>query len=169
MSITYKRSGKHIDFTILYAGTGQTAFLEIISDRNHSISRMSDVSLADPNPIPGNQRYPQDVDNWYPVVDIQTEPRIYAKVWLDETYNQPLYFNSYMNPQPFIPDEDHSVSIDAKWLVDWENGLYLLSKTAKVEKFAIIKEIPMLPTISRKMHISIDTITEDWGGTINAY
>jgi hypothetical protein len=73
-----------------------------------------------------------------------------------------------MNPAPIVL-KDHTGRIDGKWLTDWENGLYLLSKSARVDQFAIYKEVPALPTVSRKIGTKLVTLTGDWGGTINSY
>jgi hypothetical protein len=93
---------------------------------------------------------------------------MYAKAVISSDYNKEFYFNSYMNPAPIVPEE-HIGTIDGKWLSDWENGLYLLSKTAELKQFALYKEVPALPTVSCKIGTTLTALTADWGGTINSY
>jgi hypothetical protein len=168
MSFTYIRKGRQMYLESVFPVVPQKVFYEIISDRNNVISRMSDISPLDPDQTPGPDRYPQNVDNWFPVVDIQINAGMFAEVTVSDDYNQNIYFNSYMNREP-IALKDHVGHIEGKWLTEWENGLYLLNKKSLVTHFAMYKEVPVLPTISMKLNTTITTISEDWGGRIRSW
>jgi len=168
MAFTYFRRGKEIYLESVFPVVPRGAFYEIISSRNTKISRFSDVSPYDPDRTPGPDRYPENVDTWFPIVDIEIESGMYARAKVSSNYNNVFYFNSFMNFEPVTP-VDTVGTIDGKWLLHWENSLYMLDKKAEVTSFAIYKDVPVIPTISQRINTMITALTEDWEGTIRSW
>jgi hypothetical protein len=168
MSFTYFRRGKLIYLESIFPIVPKKAYYEIISFRNEVISRYSGISLYDPDRTPGPDRYPENVDTWFPVVDIEIDPGMYAQATVSDDYTDVFYFNSFMNFEPVKP-ENKTGTIDGRWLLHWENSLYMLSKTSTVTRFGIYKEVPVIPTISRRLNTTVTALTEDWGGTIRSW
>ena len=168
MSFTYERYGMEITVKGILPECAESVTLKIKSDRNLRISRISDISKDDPDRTPGVDRYPEDVDMWFPVVDIAIEPSMYAQARINRYNRKVVYFNSYMNSKLF-PVENEIVTINAQYLCNWENGLFMHSKQASAEEFAIYKDIPVLPTISHTVIINFSTLVDDWGGILVVY
>lgn len=166
MPITIKKSLKPNTFlieTILPENYRKIRF-EIQSDRNFNISSFTDVSPLDPDPTPGKDRYPNDSNVWFPVVDVKLEALMYAKAYVtDVAY---CHMNSFFNfDQTTVRNGEATFTNNQ--LTNWENGLFIPSKEARVEKFSIIKEFFAAPTINQRVHCEFETLTKDWGGKVS--
>jgi len=166
MSILVKKSLKPNTFlveTVLPKNYRKIRF-EIISDRNFSISSLTDISPLDPDKTLGKDRYPKDINVWFPVVDIKLESLMYGKAYItDVEYCQ---INSYFNFEKTSVENGEAVFTNNQ-LANWENGLFVPSKEAHVEKFSIIKEFFAAPTINRRVQCEFEVLTKDWGGKIS--
>ena len=165
MAMTYSRK-KHGNIFSIQATLPENylkAKIEITSDRNNVISKFSDVSPMDPDKTPGKVRYPADIDIWFPVTDVRLETGMCGVAQISGAdYCQ---INSYFNPErtPVINGE---ALFPAAVLSDWENGLFLPSKAAQVERFSVVKTFFAAPTIGRTVFAEFEAIAEDWGGII---
>lgn len=133
------------------------------SDRNERISSLTDVSPQDPDQTPGTERYPKDINIWFPVVDLKLEPTMYAKAGITGVGS--CQINSYFNPEKTKVENGEALFAPSV-LSDWENGLLVPAKHARVNSFAIIKEIPAVPTISRLAYCEFKPFDQVWGGRI---
>ena len=136
----------------------------VISDRNYNISSLTDVALNDFDKTNGADRYKNDSNVWFPVVDICLEPLIHAEAKISNSdYCQ---INAYFNHEKTAIENGVAIFPNCV-LTDWENGLYIPNKSAKLESFAIVKEFFPSPTISRKVFCDFELLTDYWGGTIS--
>ena len=136
--------------------------LEIRSDRNRAISRMSDVARDDPEP-PENA---PEAENWFPVVDICVDAQVSAELRLSGSRATKGVFNSYLDKTPVDIGEKPS-AIPGSRLLDWENTLYVPSCDADAHlDFALIRTMPHVPSVSLKAWAQLELLTPDWGGDI---
>lgn len=140
--------------------------LEIHSDRNKKVSKLTDVSPNNPkgfNPLmdPGK-------DMWFPVIDIELIDGLQAVAELDAVAQSGHYswnsnfWSNYQGLQDELVFEDH--------LEHWENHLYVESETARLKKFFLRKTIPVEAFIStKKFRYEVKTLSSDWSGEIKAF
>jgi Highly conserved protein containing a thioredoxin domain len=136
---------------------------EIISDRNYEISSLTDISPFDPDRTPGADRYPNDINIWFPVVDIKMEALMYARAFISNV--EYCQINSYFNLDT-TPVQNGEAIFESSRLSNWENGLFVPSKSASVERFSIIKEFYAAPTINRRVLCEFEPLVDDWAGVI---
>ena len=139
---------------------------EFYSDRNEKISSLTDVSPMDPDQRPGSGRYPKDMNIWFPVVDLELEPTMYAKAGI--TGAEYCQINSFFNPEQ-SPIEHGEAVFSPAVLSDWENGLFVPAKHAGVHSFVIVKELFAVPTISRTVFCEFRPFESQWGGRIEVF
>lgn len=142
------------------------ARFELVSDRNRSISSLTDISPFDPVQTPGKECDSMAANVWFPVVDIRLEPGMYGKAWI--TGASECRINSYFNGESGKVEAGETI-FSAGVLSEWENGLFVKGKEAVVHSFAVVKEFYAVPTISRKIVCEFKPLDEDWGGSIQVF
>ena len=135
------------------------------SDRNERISRLSDISTYDPVYGQNNEKQEEGKDVWFPVVDIQIEPSMYAEAEIEGADS--CLLNGYLNSEK-TRIEDGRALFPAAILTDWENGLFLKRK-ARVSSFAIVKECVAIPSVSRRAVCEFFPLSDEWGGEVQVF
>lgn len=156
------KSGNRVEIDGLLSETCAHWALEIRSDRNRTISRMSDVAPSNPEP----PAVMPDVENWFPVVDIAVDAQTCAELRLSETSALRGVFNSYLDKTPVEFCANPSV-IQGSRLLEWENVLYVPSWDVDAQlDFALIRTMAHIPSVSLKAWAQFDVLTPDWAGEI---
>ena len=161
-----QQNGRSVHLSFPVPDGADEIILEIHSDRNQKVSKLTDVSPNNPkgfNPLmdPGK-------DMWFPVIDIELIDGLQAVAELDAVAQSGHYsWNSnfwpnYQRLQDELVFEDH--------LEHWENHLYGESETARLKKFFLRKTIPVEAFIStKKFQYEVKTLSSDWSGEIKAF
>lgn len=139
------------------------ARFEFISDRNKKITSLMDVSPFDPDRTPGETRWEKNSNIWFPVVDLELEPGMYAKVRIDGA--DYCRINSYFNFDTTKVTAGQA-RFDPECLSHWENGLYLPDKDAKARDFSIVREFYAAPSISHRAFCEVQPLDCEWGGNV---
>lgn len=155
-----------LTFEAVFPEAYRKARFEFLSDRNDKISRITDVSPFDPDRTPGERRYEKNSDIWFPIVDLELEPGMYAKAVIEGADS--CRINSYYNFEDTKVVAGQAV-FGAECLSHWENGLYLPDKAAAVKEFAIVREFYASPSISRSAFCEVKPLDCEWGGTLKVW
>ncbi len=158
-SISYVRTGNRIELV------GEISFegpleMEIRSQRNHRVSRLSDRVPGD-QPAPGSPASGREI--WFPVVDIELSPDLEAVAEFDgvSTFDRASWNgNFWRNSVPLRPRNVFSDKIE-----HWENGLYVESSTAELREFYLRKTIPD----GAGQWPAFRSLTDDWAGNVRLF
>ncbi len=137
--------------------------IQIRSDRNTRITKITDVSNEHPepqtvlpNPMPNKQI-------WYPVVDFVRNPGMKGYIILDSmatvsAWNQHFFKKSEQNKK--------KINLEADRLEDWENSLYIEPRARQIKDFYIQQTVQPL---NGALNYHFTPLSEDWKGTITLH
>ena len=159
------KQGKYLRVTGVIPENIHEVEIRLFSTRNNVISKMTDVSPANPNAndeARRNQGSARDV--WYPVVDVELEPGMEGVASFNvkgeaETIVNGPYFR---NRQPVTPE----MVIPANKLEYWENSVFVEPLTAHLRGFYLRQRLPI---ITQQLDHCFNLLSEQWGGKIALY
>ncbi|WP_159523055.1 glycoside hydrolase family protein [Sunxiuqinia indica] len=138
--------------------------LEIHSDRNKDVSKLTDVS---PDNTRGeNQGMVHGKDMWFPVIDLQLKENLHAVAIVANVSDGDHYswnsnfWNSYAELRDTLVFANH--------LEHWENHIYVESETAELKSF-YLQEIVELSGSGNHFDYQLTTLSPVWSGTIKIY
>ncbi len=141
----------------------QDVKIQIRSDRNTRITKITDISTEHPepqtvlpNPIPNKQI-------WYPVVDIVRNPGMKGHITLDSiatvsAWNQHFFKKSEPSKK--------KLNFEADRLEDWENSLYIEPRARQIKDFYIQQ---IVQPLNGSLNYHFTPLCEDWKGTITVH
>ncbi len=142
--------------------------IELYSDRNHLISRLSDVSNLNPKAevIREQQKVRDNGDVWFPVVDVEITCDMHAKVKLSDSDG--FYaINGYSDCE--MKKCQDELILPAEKLEHWENNLFLTSPDITVSSFCIVKRVRMLPHTQCKITTAFTPLGTEFSGKAVGY
>ncbi len=138
--------------------------LEIHSDRNKDVSKLTDVS---PDNTRGeNQGMVHGKDMWFPVIDVQLKDHLHAVAIVayvgeaDHYSWNSNFWNSYEELKDTLVFTNH--------LEHWENHIYVESETASLESF-YLQDVIDITKVNSKFDYQLTALSPVWSGTINVY
>lgn len=160
-----RKQGKYLWISGIVPENIHEVEIWIYSTRNDVISKMTDVSPANPNAddeAKRNQEHDRDV--WYPIVDVNLEPGMEGVASFDvkgeaETIMNGPYFR---NRQPVTPE----MVIPANKLEYWENSVFVEPLTAYLSGFYLRQRLPI---ITQRLEHCFKLLSEQWSGKIALY
>ena len=132
--VSWNQEGTGITLHANLAAHVQDVKIQIRSDRNTRITKITDISSEHPepqtvlpNPIPNKEI-------WYPVVDFVRTPGMKGHILLDSMANI-----SAWNQHFFKKAEHHTnkITLEADRLEDWENSLYIEPRARQIKDFYV--------------------------------
>ena len=135
--ISWGQDGAGITIHSSLGANVQDIKIQIRSDRNTRITKITDISTEHPepqtvlpNPIPNKQI-------WYPVVDFVRNPGMKGHIILDSiasvsAWNQHFFKKSEQNKK--------KINLEADRLEDWENSLYIEPRARQLKDFYIVEK-----------------------------
>ena len=161
--VSWSPDGSGITFHANLNPKVQDVKIQIRSDRNTRITKITDISTEHPepqtvlpNPIPNKQI-------WYPVVDIVRNPGMKGHITLDSiatvsAWNQHFYKKSEPNKK--------KLNFEADRLEDWENSLYIEPRARRIKDFYIQQ---IVQPLNGSLNYHFTPLSEDWKGTITVH
>jgi hypothetical protein len=161
--VSWSPDGAGITFHANLNPNVQEVKIQIRSDRNTRITKITDISTEHPepqtvlpNPIPNKQI-------WYPVVDIVRNPGMKGHIILDSmatvsAWNQHFYKKSELNKK--------KLNFEADRLEDWENSLYIEPRARQIKDFYIQQ---IVQPLNGSLNYHFTPLSEDWKGTITVH
>ena len=161
--ISWGQDGSGITFHASLGASVQDVKIQIRSDRNARITKITDISIEHPepqtvlpNPIPNKQI-------WYPVVDIVRNPGMKGHIMLDSiatvsAWNQHFFKKSEQNKK--------KINLEADRLEDWENSLYIEPRARQIKDFYIQQ---IVQPLNGSLTYHFTPLCEDWKGTITVH
>jgi rhamnogalacturonyl hydrolase YesR len=138
----------------------QDVKIQIRSDRNTRITKITDISAEHPEP---QTVLPTPIPNkqiWYPVVDIVRNPGMKGHIILDSmatisAWNQHFFKKSENNKK--------KINLEADRLEDWENSLYIEPRARQINDFYIQQ---IVQPLNGTLNYHFTPLSEEWKGTI---
>jgi rhamnogalacturonyl hydrolase YesR len=158
--ITEFTNDSYIELRATFPMDIKKVYIKIKSDRNNRITKITDVSLKNPDPSTVVPSPRPNKEIWYPVVDLRLQNGAMPVVQLSEkptlwAWNQ--HFHKTIFPNEKI------LHLAPHLLEDWENSLYIEPATVKVEDFYFFQEVPL---INGQFNYFIMPLSETWSGEV---
>lgn len=163
MEVSWSQNGAGIT---LHASLGthvQDVKIQIRSDRNTRITKITDISTEHPEP---QKVLPKPIPNkqiWYPVIDFVRNPGMKGHIILDSmatvsAWNQHFFKKSEQNKK--------NINLEADRLEDWENSLYIEPRARQIKDFYIQQT---LQPLNGALTYHFTPLSEDWKGIITLH
>ena len=161
--ISWGQDGAGITIHSSLGANVQDVKIQIRSDRNTRITKITDISTEHPepqtvlpNPIPNKQI-------WYPVVDFVRNPGMKGHIILDSiasvsAWNQHFFKKSEQNKK--------KINLEADRLEDWENSLYIEPRARQLKDFYIQQ---IVQPLNGALTYHFTPLSEDWKGSITLH
>ena len=161
--LNWAQEGAGITLHVSLATTIQDVKIQIRSDRNTRITKITDISTEHPepqtvlpNPMPNKQI-------WYPVVDIVRNPGMKGHILLDSmatisAWNQHFFKKSEHNKK--------KINLEADRLEDWENSLYIEPRARQIKDFYIQQ---IVRPLNGAVNYRFTPLSEEWKGSITVH
>ncbi len=161
--VSWNQEGTGITLHANLAAHVQDVKIQIRSDRNTRITKITDISSDHPepqtvlpNPIPNKEI-------WYPVVDFVRTPGMKGHIILDS-----MATVSAWNQHFFKKAEHHTnkITLEADRLEDWENSLYIEPRARQIKDFYVQQ---IVQPLNGAISYHFTPLSDDWKGTITLH
>jgi len=158
--VRWNQDAAGITLHVSLATNVQDVKIQIRSDRNTRITKITDISAEHPEP---QTVLPTPIPNkqiWYPVVDIVRNPGMKGHIILDSmatisAWNQHFFKKSENNKK--------KINLEADRLEDWENSLYIEPRARQINDFYIQQ---IVQPLNGALNYHFTPLSEEWKGSI---
>lgn len=167
--LTAVKNGKALQIVATLAA-GERFEIRLHSDRNRSISKMSDVSPNIPEGSPEKQvgRSDNRREMWFPVVDIEPEHDMEAVSVLSPSAETEYRWNTHLHSgregESSLSGEVIARARSVEW---WENSLVIDGSTTTLASFFL--RVPARANPAGEYIRTIQLLTHDWHGDVSLW